>query len=225
MRIWFLLAGLLLAPFLAHAQDIPFSRNFRATNAANIPYSPAVAADWDGNADPGDTDDALNQLAERVDDNEGALSPLSNVVADLGTANNNINTLGAYLRNVTLMDAVEVGNAIVYSLTAVDGMGNAINILGGETVWVEAFTDAAHSVAAIPADWTLTDGGNGSLVATSAGVTKAKFQTTDVGALQVAVTDVSGVSGATLHLRWSYAAPANVPLAQVPIYTFAHFVP
>jgi hypothetical protein len=35
-------------------------------------YAPAVLADWDASTDPGDVDDALDQLAERVTDLEGA---------------------------------------------------------------------------------------------------------------------------------------------------------
>jgi hypothetical protein len=41
-------------------------------DAGDITYTPAVAADWDSDTDPGDLDDAVNQLAERVDDLEGA---------------------------------------------------------------------------------------------------------------------------------------------------------
>ena len=40
-------------------------------DAAYIGYTPSVLTDWDGDADPGDLDDALNQLAERIDDVEG----------------------------------------------------------------------------------------------------------------------------------------------------------
>jgi len=42
------------------------------SSAADIAYTPAVLTDWDGDADPGDVDNALDQLAERVDDLEGA---------------------------------------------------------------------------------------------------------------------------------------------------------
>ena len=42
------------------------------TDAADLTYSPAVNTDWDSNADPGNADDALDQLAERVDDLENA---------------------------------------------------------------------------------------------------------------------------------------------------------
>lgn len=42
-----------------------------------VGYTPDVLTDWDGDADPGDVDAALDQLAERVDDNENALSSLT----------------------------------------------------------------------------------------------------------------------------------------------------
>jgi hypothetical protein len=40
-------------------------------DAGDITYTPAVATDWDGDADPGDVDNALDQLAERTKDIEG----------------------------------------------------------------------------------------------------------------------------------------------------------
>jgi len=43
-----------------------------AVDASVVTYTPAVATDWDSDADPGDVDNALDQLAERVDDLEGA---------------------------------------------------------------------------------------------------------------------------------------------------------
>lgn len=45
-----------------------------AIDAGDVTYTPTTAADWDSDADPGDLDDALDQLAERVDDNEGAFA-------------------------------------------------------------------------------------------------------------------------------------------------------
>lgn len=36
------------------------------TDAADVTYTPTTAADWSGNADPGDLDDALDQLASRL---------------------------------------------------------------------------------------------------------------------------------------------------------------
>jgi hypothetical protein len=43
-----------------------------AVDAGDVTYTPAAATDWDSDADPGDVDAALDQLAERVDDLEGA---------------------------------------------------------------------------------------------------------------------------------------------------------
>lgn len=42
-------------------------------DAADITFTPTTATDWNSDADPGDLDDALNQLAERVDDAEIAI--------------------------------------------------------------------------------------------------------------------------------------------------------
>lgn len=39
-------------------------------DAADLPYTPAAATDWNGDADPGNADDALDQLASRVSANE-----------------------------------------------------------------------------------------------------------------------------------------------------------
>jgi hypothetical protein len=41
-------------------------------DAADVTYTPLVNTDWDSDTDPGNVDDALDQLAERVDDLEGA---------------------------------------------------------------------------------------------------------------------------------------------------------
>ncbi len=61
-------------------------------DAASVSYTPAVPADWDGGVDPGEANDALDQLAERVKDIEGGgagnafgtivVSGQSDVVAD-----------------------------------------------------------------------------------------------------------------------------------------------
>jgi hypothetical protein len=49
----------------------PQSGGGGAVDAADVTYTPLVNTDWDGDADPGDVDNALDQLAERVDDLEG----------------------------------------------------------------------------------------------------------------------------------------------------------
>jgi hypothetical protein len=43
-----------------------------ASDAADLTYTPTTLTDWDADTDPGNADDALDQLAERVDDLEGA---------------------------------------------------------------------------------------------------------------------------------------------------------
>ena len=45
-----------------------------ASDAGDLTYTPTTDADWDGDADPGNADDAFDQLAERVDDNEIAIA-------------------------------------------------------------------------------------------------------------------------------------------------------
>lgn len=49
-------------------------------DAADITFTPATAADWNSDTDPGDLDDALNQLAERVDDSEIVISAKSSIL-------------------------------------------------------------------------------------------------------------------------------------------------
>ncbi|MCK4624059.1 MAG: hypothetical protein KAV00_02025 [Phycisphaerae bacterium] len=51
--------------------DAAGDRAGEAPAAEGISYNPAVLTDWDSNADPGNVEGALDQLAERVDDAEG----------------------------------------------------------------------------------------------------------------------------------------------------------
>lgn len=48
-----------------------------AVDAANVTYTPADATDWNSSADPGDVDNALDQLADRVKTAEGDIAGLS----------------------------------------------------------------------------------------------------------------------------------------------------
>lgn len=47
-----------------------FSSSGVAVDADDVTYAPTTVADWDGSADPGDVEQALDQLAERVTDLE-----------------------------------------------------------------------------------------------------------------------------------------------------------
>jgi hypothetical protein len=55
-------------------------------DAADITYTPTTATDWDSDTDPGDVDDALDQLAERVDDLETAGAAHAAVTLDADAA-------------------------------------------------------------------------------------------------------------------------------------------
>jgi hypothetical protein len=61
-------------PAYLHAWLLELARRVNAISegTTDLGYTPAVLADWNGSADPGDIDDALDQIAERVKDLEGA---------------------------------------------------------------------------------------------------------------------------------------------------------
>jgi len=58
--------------------DLRFDKSgaLASLDAADVTYTPAVLADWDYLSDPGNADDAFNQLASRIADLEG-LVPLT----------------------------------------------------------------------------------------------------------------------------------------------------
>ena len=62
--------GVTTGPVPQHPHSSPTAGG--PVDASVITYTPAVLTDWNGDADPGDADNALNQLAERIDDVEGA---------------------------------------------------------------------------------------------------------------------------------------------------------
>ncbi len=53
-------------------------------DASVLGFDPATLTDWNGNADPGNLDAAVDQLAERLDDNEIALAGLTSDHGALG---------------------------------------------------------------------------------------------------------------------------------------------
>lgn len=81
-----------VGPFGVHGQS---SASGGSVDADDVSYTPTTLADWDGSADPGDVEQALDQLAERVTDVETsglgnsfttiAVSGQSDVVADSAT--------------------------------------------------------------------------------------------------------------------------------------------
>lgn len=83
-----------------HLQGIDSALSGLSTDASTTTYTPAVLADWDSDSDPGNVDDALDQLAERVDDNEIAIAQNASDISDkIDSADlaSNSNGLGASL--------------------------------------------------------------------------------------------------------------------------------
>jgi len=66
-------------------------------DAGDLTYTPAVATDWDGDTDPGDMDDALDQLAERIDDTEA----LEHAQAHTAASHSDQGATGAELETLT----------------------------------------------------------------------------------------------------------------------------
>lgn len=73
------------------------------SDAADVTYTPSVLTDWDGDADPGNVDDALDQLAERVDDNEIAIAAKADqsVVDEIDQNVDDLITLSGVAENST----------------------------------------------------------------------------------------------------------------------------
>jgi hypothetical protein len=62
------------ADLLDGMSSAAFATAAHVHDAAVVTYTPAVLADWDSAADPGDVDNALDQLAERITDAEGSIA-------------------------------------------------------------------------------------------------------------------------------------------------------
>jgi hypothetical protein len=87
----------------SHLEAIDAAIADSSGDAANITYTPAVVTDWDGDLDPGNVDDALDQLAERVDDNELAIADKaeSSVVSEIDQNVDDLITLSGVAENAT----------------------------------------------------------------------------------------------------------------------------
>ncbi len=165
---------------------VPFKRSSDTIDAANLPYTPATAANWTSATDPGSTKAALDQLASR-----GA-------------------TLETRQRIITVSAGAEAANVILLTYTVTNGDGTAINT--PVTLRLSVYTDAVCDTLAAKAAFTLADGGDGSLVAQAASNAVYTFQTTAGGSLQVNVTDVAGASGLTRYVAaelFATSVPAN----------------
>jgi len=116
-----------------------------AVDAANITYTPTTATDWDGDADPGNVDDALDQLAERVDDVEAL------AIAQVATINIVIDGGGAEIADATEVDVEIPFNCTVSRATALADQSGSIVV----DLWMEDYAnyppaDADTITAAAP---------------------------------------------------------------------------
>jgi len=83
-------------------------------DAANVTYTPAVATDWDGDADPGNLDDAVDQLAERIDDTEALGHACSHDHSAAGD--------GTALKPVTVDASTSISTDHIYEHTLNNGV-------------------------------------------------------------------------------------------------------
>ncbi len=116
-----------------------------AVDAGDVTYTPTTAADWDSDTDPGNVDDALDQLAERVADVEGASATRKGVLG--ATLDGGGAAIEAGLQAVV---PVPQGCTVVAARIVADQSGSAV-----VDVWADSFanyppTDADSITASAP---------------------------------------------------------------------------
>lgn len=166
--------------------QVPFKRSSDIIDAANLPYTPATAANWTSAADPGSTKAALDQLASRAGSAESRQ------------------------RIINVSAGAEAANVIALTFTVTKGDGTAITAPVDMKLGI--YSDAVLDAVVAKAAFTLADGGDGSLVSQAASNAVYIFQTTAAGSLVVNVTDVAGASGLTRYIKGELIAtsvPAN----------------
>jgi hypothetical protein len=65
--------------------DFAVSSSGGAVDASDVTYTPTTLADWTGSADPGDVDNALDELAARTTDAEAAIAGHTHDAGDITT--------------------------------------------------------------------------------------------------------------------------------------------
>lgn len=170
-----------------------------AVDAADVTYTPTVATDWDSDADPGDVDGALDQLAERVDDNEAAFAsylPLAGgtmsgelvaadqlvtrpVLKDYGETVNAIGSIGGGTQDIDL----ESGNVVTGTVDTSETTFTFSNptATGKACSFTLILTNGGSQTVNWPASvkWA---GGTGPVL-TAAGVDILTFVTVDAGTI------------------------------------------
>lgn len=147
-----------------------------APSAGDVAYAPAVESDWDGDADPGDVDAALDQLAARVKDVEGVDWSASTVTA-LATSAGVVNVdcaLGDYF-TLALSE-----NVTSITFSNLPGAGK------GATKFIRITQDATARTVAWPASFKWADGTAGAVSTASGAVDGLAITTTDNGATWLA---------------------------------------
>lgn len=104
-------------------------------DASGITYTPAALANWNGSADPGEVDDALDQLASRVAANESAIAAKadSSTVTEIDGNVDDLITLSGVAENATdlgtftgttIADASTIKGALQALETAVEAVSD-----------------------------------------------------------------------------------------------------
>jgi len=119
-----------------------------AVDASVVTYDPAVDADWDGGVDPGDTNDALDQLAERTAD----LEINAFVRQTIFTYAGNIAVGGGLLRIYNLTGITQVVTQVFICVTTAPTGANLIVDIHRDGVTI--FTNQANRPEIVAAGFT-----------------------------------------------------------------------
>jgi hypothetical protein len=203
-------------------------------DADDVSYAPAVLADWDGGADPGDVDDALDQLAERVDDNEIDIAALPNSivqmifsqVVDVEVVNTTDETtiLGAGRGSKTISaNTLDVGTVIRLTLsgylstTGTPTLDVDVDIGGTELASTGAITMATVSDVGWRLEIEITcrdTGASGNVVASGMFEYDDDYQYDLVDASETSV-DTTGDLLIDVTVQWGAAAAGNTITCQI----------
>jgi hypothetical protein len=119
-----------------------------AVDASVVTYDPAVDADWDGGVDPGDTNDALDQLAERTADLEANAFVRQTIFTYAG----NIAVGGGLLRIYNLTGVTQVVTQVFICVTTAPTGANLIVDIHRDGVTI--FTNQANRPEIVAAGFT-----------------------------------------------------------------------
>jgi hypothetical protein len=208
-----------------------------AIDASEVTYTPAVLTDWDGDADPGDVDDALDQLAERVDDNEIAIAGFTGThdllfsqVVDVTVANTTTETAltgaGRGSKTVTA-NTLDIGTVIRLTLggylsnTSTPTLNVKVTLGGSEVCSTGAFTTASG----LSSDgWRLeveivcrATGASGAVIS-SGTFNYGDGNTHDLIKAGATVVDTTGTLALSVTVTWGTANASNTITSQIATF-------